>query len=514
MALGLRMPRLTERPMHGDEAIHAIRFGELLEKGTYRYDPHDYHGPTLNYFTLLPAKLSGAANLEQVNEVTLRIVPVFFGTLLVLLLVLLADGFGNGATIIAAVLTAVSPAMVFYSRYYIQEILLVCFTFGLIGCGYRYVQSKNVCWALLAGAFAGLMYATKETCIITFGAILLSLLPVHFLHRRQNRIYVGIWHIIAGVIAGAIVAAVFYSSFFSNPVGIVDSLRAIVPYFTRASQNKLHIHPWYYYLQMLLYFKLGAGPVFSEALIVALAAIGFIVAMAGKPALKVDLRLLRFIGFYTLIMTIVCAVVPYKTPWCLLGFFHGMILLAGAGTVAIITLMPSVTGRVIAGLILIAAGGHLLWESYLCSYKYYADPVNPYVYAHPTRDVIAIARRMEEIATASSQGHNLYVEVICKNNDYWPLPWYLRCFNNVGWWDRVDEKTPAAPVIVASADLESAILKLLYEIPPAGKRDLYVPLFDKDMFLRPSVELKGFVKQELWERYKQHLSDTIQTGRQ
>ena len=141
--------RLAERPMHGDEAIHAIKFGQLLEQGTYRYDRNDYHGPTLNYFTLIPAKLSGAANLKQVNEMTLRIVPVVFGTLLVLLLLLLADGLGTGATIIAAILTAISPAMVFYSRYYIQEMLLVCFTFGLIVSGYRYVQSKNVGWAFI-----------------------------------------------------------------------------------------------------------------------------------------------------------------------------------------------------------------------------------------------------------------------------------------------------------------------------------------------------------------------------
>ena len=91
----------------------------------------------------------------------------------------------------------------------------------------------------------------------------------------------------------------------------------------------------------------------------------------------------------------------------------------------------------------------------------------------------------------------MYIQVICTDNDYWPLPWYLRSFNNVGWWDKVDYKTPAAPIIIATSDLEKDILKLLYEVPPAGKRDLYVPLFDRDMYLRPNVKLLGFVKQEL-----------------
>jgi predicted membrane-bound mannosyltransferase len=53
----LRLPQLGMRPMHTDEAVHAIKFGALLETGTYRYDKNEYHGPTLNYLTLLPAWL-------------------------------------------------------------------------------------------------------------------------------------------------------------------------------------------------------------------------------------------------------------------------------------------------------------------------------------------------------------------------------------------------------------------------------------------------------------------------
>ncbi|MHC4679568.1 MAG: glycosyltransferase family 39 protein [Planctomycetota bacterium] len=158
LALALRLPRLQQRPMHGDEAVHAIKFGKLLEEGVYTYDPDEYHGPTLNYLTLIPAWLTGAANLTQVSEFTLRIVPVFFGVCLVLLLLLVARPLGTGATVYAAVLTAVSPAMVFYSRYYIQEVLLVCFTFGAIASGCRYARNRSMAWALLTGVFLGLMH--------------------------------------------------------------------------------------------------------------------------------------------------------------------------------------------------------------------------------------------------------------------------------------------------------------------------------------------------------------------
>ena len=143
-AFAVRAPRLSLRPMHTDEAVHADNFRKaFLEHGGYKYDPNEYHGPTLNYFTLIPTRLSSAHRYSDITEVTLRIVPVVFGTLVVLLTLLLVRGLGSAA-VVAALLTALSPAMVFYSRYYIQEMLLVCFTFGVIVCGYRYAQDQDV----------------------------------------------------------------------------------------------------------------------------------------------------------------------------------------------------------------------------------------------------------------------------------------------------------------------------------------------------------------------------------
>ena len=62
-----------------------------------------------------------------------------FGIGLIGLLLLLTDGLGKTAVATAALLTAISPAMVFYSRYYIQEMLLVFFTLAALGCGWRYL---------------------------------------------------------------------------------------------------------------------------------------------------------------------------------------------------------------------------------------------------------------------------------------------------------------------------------------------------------------------------------------
>jgi uncharacterized protein (TIGR03663 family) len=510
VALILRLPRLEQRPMHGDEAVHAIKFKDLLEEGIYKYDPNEYHGPTLNYLTLIPAFLSSAVKLTEVSEFTLRIVPVFFGVSLVLLILLIGRGLDSKVEVYAAFLTAVSPAMVFYSRYYIQEMLLVSFTFGVIVFGYRYTQSRKVIWAILAGISMGLMHATKETCIIAFGSIILALVITLFMRREKDFVVNALkkvkpLHLLAFLVAFGITSALFYSSFFSNPRGILDSIRTYANYFGRAGGNSLHIHPWYYYIKMLLYSRFFDGPIWTEALIVVLALVGFAASVIKKGVSGANVHFIRFLGFYTLIMTVIYSVIPYKTPWCMLSFLHGMILLAGVGAVVLVRLLPNVLPRLIILFLIFESTVFLTWEAYLSNYKYYSDSRNPYVYAHPTDEVFTIVKRIEEMASVHPDGYKMHIQVICPGKDYWPLPWYLRRFEygTVDWWEKVDNDVASAPLIIASPEVEAALTNKLYSLTPMENRQMYLFLFDKPYYvwLRPKVKLLGFVRKDLWDAY-------------
>lgn len=195
----------------------------------------------------------------------------------------------------------------------------------------------------------------------------------------------------------------------------------------------------------------------------------------------------------------------------MLGFLHGMILLAGVGVVTLVRLMPNVLLRLIVIFLLIGGSLHLTWQAYLSNYKYYADTRNPYVYAHPTTDVFAMVQRVKEIAGVHEDGFNMHIQVICPSSDYWPLPWYLRYFPRAGYWGDVDMDVSAAPVIIASASVEQELIKKLYELPPPGKKNLYVPLFDTYMELRPQIELRGYVIKELWDRFQQSQARPIQS---
>ena len=74
--------------------------------------------------------------------------------------------------------------------------------------------------------------------------------------------------------------------------------------------------------------------------------------------------------------------IPYKTPWCLLGFLHGMILLAGAGAVVLVRRARAPRTRALVAVLLAAAAAQLGWQAHAASFRFAADPRNPYVYAH------------------------------------------------------------------------------------------------------------------------------------
>src|SRR3989475_4848453 len=92
IALALRCPRLDQRPMHNDEAVNAIKFGQLWEHGAYKYDPNEHHGPSVFYATLAVARLTSSPDIGHLTETKLRLITVVFGLGLIVLLPLVVDG--------------------------------------------------------------------------------------------------------------------------------------------------------------------------------------------------------------------------------------------------------------------------------------------------------------------------------------------------------------------------------------------------------------------------------------
>jgi uncharacterized protein (TIGR03663 family) len=499
-ALALRIPQLDLRPMHNDEAVNAIKFRDLWEKGEYVYDPHEYHGPTLHYSTLASTRLNRSQDYDQFTEATFRFVPLVFGVGLILLLPLLADGLGRAQAICAAALTAISPAMVFYSRYFIHEMLLVFFTGLLLAAGWRYWRTRRIGWCLLAGASLGLMHATKETFVLVAaalaGAVTCTFAWGRWVDGRQAEIKpnLNVKHLCAGLTVALIASVMFFSSFLTNASGPLDSIRTFFTWISRAGGNSPHNHPWYFYFERLAFFRSGNGPIWSEGLILLLAGIGLVSALKRRADARPDSILIRVVAFYTVLLTLIYTIISYKTPWCFLGFLHGMILLAGVGAMAAIGFWRQRWPRVLTIAALVAAVVHLGWEAWRASYVYAADRKNPYVYAHTSPDLRNLVEKVEALARVHPQTRRMLIKVMAADRDYWPLPWYLRRFKQVGWWDRIPDD-PLAPVMIVSSRFGAA-----FDERP-NKTHLMAGYFQ----LRPQVFLELYVEINLWRAYIQSL---------
>jgi uncharacterized protein (TIGR03663 family) len=504
----LRLPGLSHRPMHADEAVHALQFGDLLDRGVFVYDPLEYHGPSLILFTAVPAWTMGEKSLDRTDETTFRIVPVFFGLMSILILVMLKRGMGTPWFLAAAFWTAVSTPLVFYSRYYIHESLLVFFTFSALVSGYRYLSSRAWYWALGFGFSMGLMHATKETCVIVWltAAVAGALVYLHsFLIKKADSVHAGkipLAHVLIAVVSAAVVSVLLFSSFFRNPEGVADSIHAFIFYLKRTSAASVHDHSWGYYFRLMLPRHDAGKPVWTEIPVMLLACVGGISAFRKRASGTVDYRLARFIVFYTVILFLVYSAIPYKTPWCALGFYHGLVLLAGLGTIVLWTSVKNNFQKTITGIFLIILCGVVVRQSILLNGRYDSDPGNPWVYAQTSPDVFQMIRAVDEAADAAPDRRRTHVDVVMTGHGYWPLPWYFRKLENVGWYDHIPDTGSVAAVVVIATELEAEWVRALYDKPRSVKWPFYIPLWKEPLCLRPGVEVEGYAR-----------TDIIQTGK-
>lgn len=142
VATFLRFYWLELKPLHHDEGVNGYFLTNLFRNGEYKYDPTNYHGPDLYYISLAFTKAFG------LNTLSIRWSVAVFGVLTVVLAFFLKRYIGKIGSLAAALFLALSPGMVYISRYFIHEILFVFFSFGIV-LGVLYFIEKRK-----AGPFA------------------------------------------------------------------------------------------------------------------------------------------------------------------------------------------------------------------------------------------------------------------------------------------------------------------------------------------------------------------------
>ena len=410
LAMAVRLPRLADRPMHTDETINASIVGGLLEGQPYTYDPQDRHGPALYAAALPIARLAGESTHAQLTERTLRLTPLLFGVLTVIALGLLFRPLGTGPVLAAAVLLALHPLAVFYGRDFIHETGFVFSSLLCLAALMRWPESKV--FPVLAGFSAAAMLAFKETAVLAWAAMGAGVLATGLRCFRGTDRPLLRWML--AMLAGVATLILFFTWGGRQMDGPATLLQAIPRFFARAG-GEGHEKPFFYFIRLL-----GGG--WSGALFLVIAVGGGITAWRTRSVAW------RMVNVHAAVTLLAYSAIPYKTPWLALNAVLPLALLAGHALAAVPRKRMSITLALL--LLLCVAMGRDVRRT---SFVYAADERNPYAYSQTTEDILRLPDVLRRLLPATkADGRDPVIAVVA--TDAWPMPWYLRTFPNVGYW--------------------------------------------------------------------------------
>jgi uncharacterized protein (TIGR03663 family) len=502
----LRLYDLELVPFHHDEGVNGNFVKILVREGVYQYDPENYHGPTLFYLSaIIPwgsRLLSGGGDRYGLTTFTMRFVPAAFGIATIGLILLLRKRMGKIAVLTAAGALAVSPGAVYLSRYFIHESLLVFFTLAAVIVALKFHETAKSGYLLLLAGLAGLVFATKETAIITAGVLVIAWAMTFAIFRKPSETVdpgegesekagaprsitdrsggasgVAILAI-AGLSVFVAVNILLYSSFFTNyPKGVYDAVRTFA-YWSKTG-TQVHTQPWSTYLVWMLRIE-------STLLLLGLAGI----------ALALWRRRDRFAVFMALWAFGVIAaysIIPYKTPWLMLNFVLPLGLSSGYLLQELYTRARNTGRKLIPLAIAFAALGLSIYQTINLNFFRYDDPSHVYVYVHTVREFLPLIEQIERISKQAGTGEQ--TEILVTAPDYWPVPWYLRNYSRITYYHGLVHSNAA--IVVAALDHHSHLEEFL------GDRYVLVKSDANPMgsfTLRPGHELVLFVRRDVAEK--------------
>jgi len=515
IAGALRLWDLPLAPFHNDEGVNGWFTTQLLRTGSWAYDPANYHGPTFFYAAALSGLLVG------LGDVSMRLVPAVFGLATVGLVLLAWRWIGRAGALAAAALLAVSPGMVFFSRYAIHEMLLVFFTLAFVLAAARWWETGRTRFVLAAGAALAGMFTTKETAIITVVVLGLAAACAVLYERMAPRVLgrptrfapgpgaapaaaasrpaagsagsaaapstsrpgtsrarradplgrFGGRDRLLGSLAAA--AAVFvaiwvtlFSSLFTNfPAGVLDSFRSLAIW-TQTSGATQVSGPLTY-----------AGWMAEEELVLLVFGLGGSawVAWEGRS------RFAIFCAAWATGLFLAYSLIGYKTPWLMLDWLLPYAIVVGyvlgrAWAARRLAVRVGAAAALGAALVLGAV------QAVTLAFRDYDVEENAYVYVQTQRDVLDLLTWLR--AEDERRGTTGQLGIVVMSPDYWPLGWYLRDDRKAGFFGKVVDV--AAPVQIVKSDQLDSL--------PAGFAERYRE--DARYPLRPGVELVVFVERD------------------
>lgn len=482
-AIFLRVNDLGERPIHADEATGARILAQRLEDDSYRFDPTHFHGPLQSVLSSPITQLRGEKTWESLSEETLRIGPVIAGMLMIFTPLLWVRSIGIGSATLAAAFLATSPLLVYYNRMFIHESWLALFGMISAPAVYYLIENPKARTSAFAGIFIGLMFATKETFAISIMSWGLAgfVLVATRLRETQSSLLLQIKQfslpIAIGIGTSLFVGAIFYTHYFTQPSGLIDAIKTYFVYETTPGHDK----PFTYYFNFLILPKQEIGKWWSEGFIAIFLIISTIYALRNwKSERAIIFLIVSLLGHF-----IIYSIIQYKTPWLMLLPWALAAILAGCCIK--FTKEKALFIKIGVGVLVVIALGFQIQQSVRATGRLANDIRNPYAYVPTSKDPLRIQKWIQQLAPLDTEALSPSAVV---GSGYWPLPWYLRDIETVGYWTAPIDEMRDFPLVFALAeqvDGSDGILGVSHTKLPRG--------------LRANVPVVMYLRNDIWTRW-------------
>ena len=167
---------LGDRVMHHDESLHAYYAWELAFGEGYQHNPM-LHGPLQMEAIALVFKIFGD------SDFTARFLHALLGSFLVFLPYFFRSKLGNLGAIFSALLIAVSPSLLYFSRFARNDIIVVFLTLSLVVVIWNYIDSGKRRNLYLISIITALLFCTKETAYMIVFSLGVYLFFVVFINN-------------------------------------------------------------------------------------------------------------------------------------------------------------------------------------------------------------------------------------------------------------------------------------------------------------------------------------------
>jgi uncharacterized protein (TIGR03663 family) len=283
-----RVIGLGDRAMSHDESLHTVYSWQLYDGRGYQHQPM-MHGPLKFILNAVAYFMFG------VDDWSSRIQVALFGVAMVWLAWFFRRWLGKAGAFVTAVMFAISPALLYYSRYIRDEVMLCALLVLLALCMFRYMASRSTVWLIGTAVTLGFAFLTMEASFIfggVFGGFLVLALAVQLWAIEWPALVLSKVEGVAGSLAVAASRRTSYRIVLA--VALVTLAAGLLAYVFKAKPFDLIL--------------LGIGAVTAAILVV-------LVAISWRMKLRVFVELDLIVLLATLVMPFLAAVVLKALGW-------------------------------------------------------------------------------------------------------------------------------------------------------------------------------------------------------